>query len=181
MWTIWPRELYCKSFFQRNMQYRPRLKSPHKFFRHCETFLKICYCLQRVPLHFLIFCNIMDVKKSERAPLLVRQGPAPVGLRNTSLFQVLGFSTTVKENTWHFEVFVLFLSPHTWISFSVSSRGRGFPRKYTKRTNTFLKILFLDGILNRCLPHTLLRLLLGSLFCIFLNFFVAFLKDILLF
>ena len=52
-----------------------------------------------LPSICLIFCNRMDVKKPERVPLLARQfGPT------------FGSSESVEENTWHFEVLVLFLS-----------------------------------------------------------------------
>ena len=39
------------------------------FFRLCETFFrKFFKCLQRVPIHFFLFCKRMDVQKLPKAP-----------------------------------------------------------------------------------------------------------------
>ena len=66
-------------FYQRNIQYRARLKGPLlQFFRHCETF-------------FRKFFNVSKVSPFNFCDTLQRNG--------ANLVQRLGFSGTVKENT----------------------------------------------------------------------------------
>ena len=60
------------SFFQRNIQYRARLKSPSSSFFRKKYF-------QRVPSIFLMFCDRMVIEKSERVPFSARQGPVLTG------------------------------------------------------------------------------------------------------
>ena len=56
--------------FPRNIPYRARPKtSPFDFFRHCETFFrKKKFSPKGPPCIFLMFCDRMDVKKSQRVP-----------------------------------------------------------------------------------------------------------------
>ena len=84
------------------------------------------------PFNYLMFCDRMDVEKNpQRVPLsvfrhcetLARQGLALAGLgaplgpffwvcnfSENFFSKNFRFSSTVKENTWHLEVFLLFLS-----------------------------------------------------------------------
>ena len=78
-------------------------------------FRKFFYCLQRVPLHFFLFCKNMDGQKLPKAPLL--HFSALCDLPETKkiskiriFFQFFPHAGTVEENTWHIEVLLLFLS-----------------------------------------------------------------------
>ena len=64
-------------------------------FRHCETVIEKFLKSSRGSSNFLIFCLKMDVKNPKK---------------RTNSVQLLGFSGTVEENTWHLEVLLLFLS-----------------------------------------------------------------------
>ena len=64
-------------FFQRNMQYRPRLMGPPcSFFRDCETFFeKILKSSKSQLFNFFDICNKMDVWKIRKGlPIWARQG-----------------------------------------------------------------------------------------------------------
>ena len=55
--------------FPRNIPYRTRPKSPlFNFFRHCETFFFGIFFTKESPCIFLMFCDRMDVGKSQRVP-----------------------------------------------------------------------------------------------------------------
>ena len=56
--------------FPRNIPYRARPKTPpFHFFRHCETFFsKKKFFPKGSPCIFLMFCDRMDVEKSQRVP-----------------------------------------------------------------------------------------------------------------
>ena len=60
--------------FPRNIPYRERPKSPpFNFFRHCETFFfgiffRNFFSSKGPPCIFLMFCDRMDVGKSQRVP-----------------------------------------------------------------------------------------------------------------
>ena len=70
--TIWSSELNQKGFpvFPRNIPYRARPKTPpFHFFRHCDTFFsKKNFSPKGPPCIFLMFCDRMDVKESQRVP-----------------------------------------------------------------------------------------------------------------
>ena len=65
-WTIWSRELNYKLFlFQRNTQYRARLKAPRSVFSALRLFFEKFLMSPKGPLQFfLMFCDRMDVEKS---------------------------------------------------------------------------------------------------------------------
>ena len=101
-WTIWPKELNYEGwpFFQRNIQYRARLNCrPFQFCSALRHFLeKFLMSPKGPPSIFLIFCNKWMLK--------ICNGPVSARLFDPTF----GFSGTVKEKTWHYGVFVLFLS-----------------------------------------------------------------------
>ena len=67
-WSIWPRELNQNgcSFFRRNLQYRARLKGPLSVFSELLDFFRKLFCTEESPFNFLMFCDRMDVEKSQR-------------------------------------------------------------------------------------------------------------------
>ena len=88
------------------------------FFRLCETFF--ANISKGSTLHFFcLFCKRMDAKKLPKGPIL--HVSALCDLRETKknlknfkknriFFSIFPQTGTVEENTWHFEVLLLFLS-----------------------------------------------------------------------
>ena len=88
------------------------------FFRLCETFF--ANISKGSTLHFFcLFCKRMDVEKLPKGPIL--HVSALCDLRETkkiwkkiqknrNFFSIFPQTGTVEENTWHFEVLLLFLS-----------------------------------------------------------------------
>ena len=81
---------------------------PFSFFRHCEIFSEnknFCF------FNFFMFCDRMDVEKPQRVPLFSFSSLWDFGAPHGPFFSKnFRFLSTIKENTWHLEVFLLFLS-----------------------------------------------------------------------
>ena len=72
---------------------------------------------KRSPLHFSLFCKTMDVQKLPKGPLLhfsalcdLPETKKIEKIKKNGFFQLFPHACTVEENTWHFEVLLLFLS-----------------------------------------------------------------------
>ena len=89
-----------------------------RFFRLCETFFpQIFFNVSKgSPLHFFLFCKRMDVQKLQRALFYIfrhyatYRRPKKFEKKFGFFFQFFPHAGTVEENTWHFEVLLLFLS-----------------------------------------------------------------------
>ena len=100
-------------------------------FRLSETFFrKFFKCLQRVPLHFFLFFQRMDVQKLPNAHFYIcrhyatYRGPKKFKKNFKKKFNFFLFFPHVgfvEENTWHIEVLLLFLSLRYGATWAVPS------------------------------------------------------------
>ena len=82
-----------------------------QFFSAWWDFRNFFKCLQRVPLHFFLFCKRMDVQKLPKAPFYIFRNYATYrGPKKWKEIRKKISKKTVEENTWHIEVILLFLS-----------------------------------------------------------------------
>ena len=101
--TIWPSELNQKRFFlfSRVTYYtrRDQRVPPSNLFRHCETFFPEIF-FQRAPFIFLLFCDRMDVGKSQRSPLSILFGTVRFFSENIS-FSLLQFFDVLRQKPFN--------------------------------------------------------------------------------